>query len=42
VLAVILLHETMTWIGMLGAAILLSGIVIVQWTPAEQVKETVA
>lgn len=41
VLAVILLHETMTWIGMLGAAILLSGIVIVQWAPAERVKETV-
>jgi DME family drug/metabolite transporter len=41
VLAVILLHETMSWVGMLGAAILLSGIVIVQWTPAERVKETV-
>ncbi|MBT3066616.1 DMT family transporter [Rhodoferax sp. U11-2br] len=40
VLAVILLHERMTWLGMLGAAILLSGIVLIQWTPIERTKES--
>ncbi len=34
VLAVLLLHEHMTWVGVLGSVILLSGIVIIQWKPA--------
>jgi drug/metabolite transporter, DME family len=33
ILAVVLLNERMTWYGMLGAVILLSGILIVQSTP---------
>ncbi len=37
VLAVILLHERMTWVGVLGAVVLLSGIVIIQWTPKKRV-----
>lgn len=36
VLAVILLHEHMTWVGVLGTVILLSGIVIIQWTPKKR------
>ncbi|NVD99619.1 DMT family transporter [Massilia sp. BJB1822] len=35
VLAVLVLHERMSWYGVLGALILLSGIVILQWTPRE-------
>lgn len=35
ILAVIVLHERMTWYGALGALILLSGIVILQWGPRE-------
>lgn len=41
VLAVILLHERMTWFGVLGSAILLSGIVLIQWAPVERAKETI-
>ncbi|MGS1104970.1 DMT family transporter [Achromobacter anxifer] len=33
ILAVVVLHETMTGYSVLGALILLSGIVIIQWTP---------
>ncbi|WP_226279504.1 DMT family transporter [Burkholderia anthina] len=36
VLAVLLLHERMTWYSIVGAVILLVGIVIIQWTPAER------
>lgn len=35
VLAVIILHERMSWYGVLGALILLSGIFIIQWKPKE-------
>lgn len=36
ILAVIILHERMSWYGVLGALILLSGIVIIQWAPKKQ------
>lgn len=36
VLAVIFLNERMTWIGILGSVVLMSGIVIIQWKPTER------
>jgi len=36
ILAVLLLHERLTWVGVLGSVILLSGIVIIQWRPASR------
>lgn len=40
VLAVILLGEHLTWIGVLGSVILLCGIVIIQWRPHSRTTET--
>lgn len=40
VLAVILLGEHLTWIGVLGSVVLLSGIVIIQWRPRSRAPET--